>query len=195
MTRVIKTKPLTLRENVSVRIARFRCAVSGKRSLRWMSGKTATTLALGTALSIGGATEVLHDVHFLVRKDLNGVRVVKQERGKSSAVVAKLNDGFAANSVFKLSRLFPDRMVSQQIALFTDSWLPSLPSVDPAPARTPRSTFARINAAIRLEFFSKSMPYGDIIHEKALKYDVDPALVAAVMETESRFKTRRVSCS
>jgi soluble lytic murein transglycosylase-like protein len=31
------------------------------------------------------------------------------------------------------------------------------------------------------------MPYGDLIHEKAIKYDVDPALVAAVIEQESKF--------
>ena len=47
----------------------------------------------------------------------------------------------------------------------------------------------RINVAIRKQFFANAVPFGDIIHEKATKYDVDPALVAAVVETESRFKT------
>ena len=47
---------------------------------------------------------------------------------------------------------------------------------------------ARINNAIHREFFSSAMPYGDIIHEKAKKYDVDPLLVAAVIEQESRFQ-------
>ena len=46
---------------------------------------------------------------------------------------------------------------------------------------------ARINTAIRRDFFANAIPFGDIIHEKAQKYDVDPALVAAVVETESRF--------
>ena len=183
------TKPQTFKESISLRIAKLRCAMSAKRSLRWINGRTATTLALGTALSIGGATEALDGVHLLVRKDLDGVRVVKNQHG-SSSVVAKLGDGFTGNSVFKLSRLFPDRMVSQQIALFSDSWLPTPVSLTPKSASTTFSTFARINHAIRREFFETSMPYGDIIHEKALKYDVDPALVAAVMETESRFRTR-----
>src|SRR5207244_4653059 len=47
---------------------------------------------------------------------------------------------------------------------------------------------ARINDSIRRDFFQNAVPFGDIIHEKAKKYDVDPALVAAVMETESRFR-------
>ena len=47
---------------------------------------------------------------------------------------------------------------------------------------------ARISDALRREFFSTSMPFGDLIHEKSVKYDVDPALVAAVIEQESRFR-------
>ena len=65
-----------------------------------------------------------------------------------------------------------------------------------APFKAPHSKLdvfheemARINDVIRREFFANAMPYGDLIHEKAAKYDVDPALVAAVVETESRFKT------
>jgi soluble lytic murein transglycosylase-like protein len=49
---------------------------------------------------------------------------------------------------------------------------------------------ARLNTAIRRDFFQNAVPFGDLIHEKALKYDVDPALVAAVVETESRFQSR-----
>jgi soluble lytic murein transglycosylase-like protein len=37
------------------------------------------------------------------------------------------------------------------------------------------------------------MPFGDLIHAKSQKYDVDPALVAAVMETESRFRKNALS--
>jgi soluble lytic murein transglycosylase-like protein len=149
---------------------------------------TMATLAVGAALSVGGINEVMHDVHFLVRKDLDAVRVVKQEEGKRSEVVAKVNDGFAANSLFKLSRVLPDRLVSRQIALFDDRWLPA--AEEPAPAGQPgvfRREMQRINEVIRHDFLANAVPFGDIIHEKAAKYDVDPALVAAVIETESRF--------
>jgi soluble lytic murein transglycosylase-like protein len=49
---------------------------------------------------------------------------------------------------------------------------------------------ARINTAIKHDFFATAVPFGTIIHDKAAKYDLDPALVAAVVETESRFRTR-----
>jgi hypothetical protein len=150
--------------------------------------RAAATVALGAAFSIGGATEALQNVHFLVQKDLDAVRLVKQQHGSHDKVVARLNDGFAANSVFKLSRLFPDRMVSHKLALFDDRWIPTLTGQAQQPKLDVfHEEMARINTAIRRDFFANAIPFGDIIHEKAQKYDVDPALVAAVMETESRF--------
>ena len=150
---------------------------------------TLATIAVGAALSVGGLDEAMHDVHFLVRKDLDAVRVVKQEQGKRSQVVAKVEDGFAANSLFKLSRVMPDSLVSRQIALFDDHWLPT-PAAEPAPQGQPgmfRREMRKVHDAIQRQFFANAVPFGDIIHEKAKKYDVDPALVAAVIETESRF--------
>ena len=177
-------------DSLSIKVAQARRSKESKRSLRWLNGRTATTLALGAALSIGGATEALQDVHFLLRKDLDAVRVVKQDRGQAE-VVARLTDGFAANSLFKLSRMLPERIVSRQIALFSDSWMPVVPAVQPQIHQDLfHQEMARINGAIRREFFANAMPFGQIIHEKARKYDVDPVLVAAVVETESRFRTR-----
>ncbi len=160
-----------------------------KKTSRKIRQTTLATLGLGAALSIGGIDEALHDVHFLIRKDLDAVRVVKQEEGKRAEVVAKVEDGFAANSLFKLSRVMPESLVSRQIALFDDRWLPA-ETGQPAPGGQPgmfRREMRRINEAIRRDFFANAVPFGDIIHEKAAKYDVDPALVAAVIETESRF--------
>lgn len=160
-----------------------------RRLLRWLGPRGVATIALGAALSIGGLTEAFDDVHFVVLKDLDAVRVVKQD-GRHTETVAKLRDGFAADSLFKLSRVLPDSLVSQKIALFDKGWLPGLPESAP---EAPRSVFheemRRINGAIRREFFANAVPFGDIIHEKAQKYDVDPALVAAVVETESRFRS------
>ena len=149
------------------------------------------TLALGTALSIGGASEALQHVHFLVQKDLDAVRVVKIDDGHAH-VVAKLSDGFAVNSVFKVSRALPESVVTRQISLFNEQWLPAV--VETTPAVVPQqqkdlfhTEMARINTVIRQDFFANAVPFGDLIHKKAQKYDVDPALVAAVVETESRF--------
>jgi len=151
---------------------------------------TLATLGVGAALSVGGINEVVHDVHYLVRKDLDAVRVVRQEEGKRAEVVAKVDDGFAANSLFKLSRVMPDSLVSRQIALFDDHWLPAEETGKAAPGGQPgifRREMGKIHDAIHKQFFANAVPFGDIIHEKAEKYDVDPALVAAVIETESRF--------
>src|SRR6266545_4710080 len=153
--------------SLSLRSAKLRRKAEGHRILRWLGGRGIATLALGTALSMGGATEALQHVHFLVQKDLDAVRIV-QTNGQHAQIVARLGDGFAANSLFKLTRALPDSVVTHQISVF-------------------HAEMARISNAIRQEFFASAVPFGDIIHEKAQKYDVDPALVAAVVETESKF--------
>ena len=177
-------------DSLSLRSAKARRRAESHRILRWLGGRAVATLALGTALSIGGATETLQNVHFLVQKDLDAVRVVKSD-GHQAKVVAKVSDGFAANSLFKLSRVLPESVVTRQIALFDEQWLPAVPPAQVAQVQTPRDTFhaemSRINNAIREDFFQNAIPFGDLIHQKAQKYDVDPSLVAAVVETESRF--------
>jgi soluble lytic murein transglycosylase-like protein len=161
------------------------------RTLHWIGGRAAATLLLGAALSVGGVTEALQGVHFLVLKDLDTVKVVKQQ-GSHTNVVAKLGDDFAGNSLFKLSRTLPDSLVTRRIRLFDEAWLPEAeqtPSQPPQHNDVFHREMARINDAIRKEFFANAVPFGDIIHAKAQKYDVDPALVAAVVETESRFRS------
>jgi hypothetical protein len=175
-------------DSLSSRSAKVRRRAERHPLLRLLGSRSLATLTLGTALSIGGASEVLQNVHFLVQKDLDAVRVVKVD-GNHPRVVAKLSDGFAANSLFKLSRVLPDRVVTQRIALFDDKWLPA-PSTQLIVEPTTdlfRTEMARINTVIRHDFFENAIPFGGIIHQKAQKYDVDPALVAAVMETESKF--------
>lgn len=173
------------------RVAKLRQKTERHRIVRRIGGRALAVIALGTALSIGGATDALQDVHFLLQKDLDAVRLVKDD-GTQAKVVAKLSDGFAADSLFKLSRIFPATVVQRRIALFDDQWLPG-----PRNAVKKRDVFheemARINDAIRRDFFANAIPFGDIIHDKAQKYDVDPALVAAVVETESRFQKHAVS--
>ncbi len=180
-------KKTRISHSISTRSARVRQKAESHRLLRWLGGRGLVTLALGTALSIGGASEALENVHFLVQKDLDAVRVVRSD-GRHAEVVAKVSDGFAANSLFKLSRVLPDRVVTRRIALFDEKWLPPSPLVV---AEGPHDVFhaemARIHTAIRREFFANAVPFGDIIHAKAKKYDVDPVLVAAVVETESKF--------
>ena len=182
-------KKSTFKERVSPRWAKARRTLDRKPLLRLLGGRGAVTLLVGAALSVGGLSEAMDHVHFLVQKDLDTVRVIKQE-GRKDQVVAKWNGSFAGNAVFKLSQLFPDKYVSRQLALFDDKWVADDQLLNPG-KQEHRNVFVeemtRINDAIRREFFSAAMPYGDIIHEKAVKYDVDPLLVAAVIEQESKF--------
>src|ERR1700687_373101 len=99
-------------DSLSSRSATMRRRAESHRWFWWLGARAIATLTLGATLSIGGATEVLQNVHFLVQKDLDAVRVVKDD-GRHRRVVAKLSDGFAANSLFKLSRAFPNSVVSQ----------------------------------------------------------------------------------
>src|SRR5205807_5276582 len=84
-------------------------------------------------------------------------------------------------------------LVTQRIRLFDDAWLPDVAPASEEAQAQPKDVFhremQRINVAIRKQFFANAVPFGDLIHAKAQKYNVDPALVAAVVETESRFRT------
>ena len=177
-----------MKNALTTRLARLRKRTNNSRTYRFLGARGAAALLIGAALSVGGLTDALEGAHFVVEKDLDSVQVVKQQ-GREATVVADVHDGFAANSLFKLSRVLPESLVSQRIALFDDGWLP-LPKEASAP-HVKRDVFheemARINNVIRRDFFSNLVPYGDLIHEKAVKYDVDPALVAAVIEQESKF--------
>lgn len=168
-------------EAIRIRLALSRQA-RGKRG--FSARPTQAALAFfAAALSIGGVSEVLQSAPFAVRKDLEGVQVVRGER-----VVANVNDSFAANSLYRIARVVPDTFVSQEKRLFRAEWLGG-----PGTTGEVHYTLSFLNDDIREEFFSSQIPFGDLIHEKAAKYDVDPALVAAVIEQESRFRTRAVS--
>ena len=179
----------TINERLSVSLAKARQKMQSAPVLRFLGGRGAATLLLGAALSVGGVTEAFDNTHFLVEKDLDAVRVFRQT-GKDEKVVAKIAGRVAGNTVFKLSQLLPDKYVSRELALFDNAWLPA--ETGHASVAHRRSVFfeemVRINETLRRDFFNASMPYGDIIHEKAAKYDVDPILVAAVIEQESKFR-------
>jgi hypothetical protein len=185
------TKTPSLYERLSIRRAKARRALHSKPWFRVLGGRGAVTVLLGAALSVGGLTDAMSHVHFLVEKDLDAIRVIRQN-GDDDKVVAKLNGNFTGNAVFKIAQLFPDKYVSRQLSMFNDRWVSDEHLLNPDATPKHRNVFveemARINSAIHREFFNASMPYGDIIHQKAAKYDVDPVLVAAVIEQESKFR-------
>lgn len=183
-------------ETLSLRFARLTKSAERHRVVRFMGGRGAAALLLGTALSIGGIAETMDSMQFLVQKDLDAVRVLRV-KGDEAKVVADLEGNFTGNTVFKLAQVLPDRYVSRELALFDQKWIATDEWTSSETPRGKRDVFFeemhRISDAVRAEFFTEEIPYGALIYEKAKKYDVDPALVAAVMEQESRFRPRAKS--
>lgn len=179
------------------------CGLFDSLSLRWSVfrggrrkssstglSKRGMTLILGATLSVGGANQILTDVHYIVQRDLDHLQVVRQRKGESRELVARFDDTFAASSIYKLSQILPESIVSRQSSLFDSSWFGVPAPVSVKHSSTFSRSFAFIDSAIREKFFQTQFPFGDVIHQQAQKYDVDPALVAAVIETESRFRSR-----
>jgi Soluble lytic murein transglycosylase and related regulatory proteins (some contain LysM/invasin domains) len=185
-------KTLSLAESLSIRSANLRRKAQSHRVLHWIGGRAVATIAIGAALSVGGVTEALQGVHFLALKDLDASKIAGHQ-GLRARVVAKAGDGSASNSFFTRPANLPKGGVLQRVDLLNEAWL--LPETPPqAIAEIPatdvfHAEMLRINTAIRRQFFANAVPFGEIIHAKAQKYDVDPALVAAVVETESCFRS------
>lgn len=190
-----------MKHEISMRLARGRKAVERHRVVSFIGGRGAVALLLGAALSVGGIVDTMDNVHFLVQKDLDSVRVVRT-KGEDQKVVANLRGGFSSNTVFKLSQALPDKFVTRELALFDQKWIAThewlaAENNDGDEPKDKKDVFftemKRFNDSFRAAFFAEEIPFGELIWEKSKKYDVDPALVAAVIEQESRFKPRAKS--
>jgi len=193
------TKKRPMKHEISLRVARGRKAIERHRIISFVGGRGAAALLIGTALSIGGVAETFDNVHFLVQKDLDSVRVVRT-KGEDQKIVANMKGGFSGNTLFKLSQALPAKYVTRELSLFDSKWIATeewMTADAKEPAEKKHGLFfdemKRINESVRAAFFAEEIPFGELIWEKSKKYDVDPALVAAVIEQESRFKPRAKS--
>jgi soluble lytic murein transglycosylase-like protein len=183
-----------LKDRFSMRLARLRRSAGERPLFRMIGGRGAAAIFLGTALSVGGITDTLANVQFLVKKDLETVSVVKRS-GADETIIANLKGDFRGNTLFKLSQVLPDRYVTRELSLFDGRWVDTASWLSAAQQDGNRrdvfyEEMKRINDSIRAEFFANEIPFGRLIHEKSEKYGVDPALVAAVIEQESHFRPR-----
>lgn len=62
------------------------------------------------------------------------------------------------------------------------------PIAAPVEAIAKQAAGVEATEKLREEFFNKNVPFGQLIYREAVKNDLDPELVAAVVQTESRFK-------
>lgn len=172
---------------LSIRVAVAKSRFASRRARGRFHAKRTMTLILGAALSVGGVGQAFDRVHFLVEKDLDQTTVVRTSSG-GERVVARISGGFAANTVYTIARAVPDTILAERRNLFDESWFP----LDSSGTGGKPAGMTLLTDNVREDFF-RTLPYGAIIHSKAAKYDIDPALVAAVIEAESRFKRRAVS--
>src|SRR5258708_4455708 len=163
-------------ESLSVRSAKVRRKTQSHRLLRWLGGRGVATLAVGAALSVGGLTEALQGVDVVIPRDSSTTT-------NSRPVLADADAGVMPDEPAKPPQ---DGLVASSIHLFNEGWPQES---EPQQKDVFHQEMRRINVVIRREFFTNAIPFGDIIHAKAQKYDVDPALLAAVVETESSFRS------
>jgi hypothetical protein len=172
-------KRRSLKESLSVRSAKVRRKTQSHRLLHWIGGRGVATLIVGAALSVGGVTEVLQGVDVVNLKTPATGR-----RASSGRVLASVADSDTATNE---SSNTPQGGLIEGSIHFLNKALE--PEPEPQPNDVFHQEMRRINVAIRREFFTNAVPFGDIIHAKAQKYDVDPSLLAAVVETESSFRS------
>src|SRR5258706_1714124 len=172
------SKRRSLTESLSVRSAKVRRKAQSHRLLHWIGGRGVATLIVGAALSVGGVTEALQDV---IPRELSPIKIVTQQPPRKQVVASLAGDASS-----EVSSTPQDGLVTSSIHLFSNAWRPE---AEPQANDVFHQEMRRINVAIRREFFTNAVPFGDIIHAKAQKYDVDPSLLAAVVETESSFRS------
>ena len=87
----MKKKTGSLVDSLSTRSAKMRRQAEGNRLFHWLGGRGVATLVLGATLSVGGISEALQNVHYVVLKDLDA-DVTLAKDGREGLV--KLIDGY-----------------------------------------------------------------------------------------------------
>lgn len=160
--------------------SRVRAELRRESRRRRLAPRRAATYMLGAALGLGGATDVASrmDLASIINAPAASEAVqmaTTQVRGRQDA----------GEPVKQTGSIVPSIEIH---SLINTKWLPQSLTAPLAGEEV-----SLITDEVRRSFFSTKIPYGDLIHEKALKYDVDPLLVAAVVQAESSFRPRAVS--
>lgn len=152
--------------------SRLTAEVERLRSSRLNSFRTRyATMILGASLAVTGIFP------------MKAGRVAKESResGTGPARLSRTIDRDLAADLAAAQRIV--REVEGGVTAATKSITDPLQSGK----TTLKSDFALVTENVRREFFENEVPFGKLIYQEAKNNDLDPELVAAVVETESRF--------
>jgi hypothetical protein len=128
--------------------------------------KRYATLMLGASLAVGGVGVPL--------KMASGSRANSSGEGGTSLGSQIASDLARAHAIAK------------EVGGGVEAAAGSVASLNPAEAAPQQMTL--ITEKVKEEFFKTEVPFGELIYKEALKNDLAPELVAAVVKTESQFK-------
>lgn len=134
--------------------------------------KRYATMVLGASLAMGG-------IGIPIRSAGRGVETPVTAPAEVAAAVA---DGSLATEIAQ------DMKTATSIAMEVTAGVTTGVNEAAKTLASPlKATAPQHVAAATEHFFKKEIPFGQIIYQEAKKNDLDPALVAAVVKTESRF--------
>ena len=135
--------------------------------------KRYASMVLGASLAVGG-------LGIPLRSMMPDRDVASQQQGESGEVMSGIANDLATAT-----------QIAREVTGGINSAAETIASPITAPVTTTAVTAEKVaeaaQEAVKQEFFKKEIPFGQIIYKEAVKNDLDPALVAAVVKTESRF--------
>lgn len=134
------------------------------------------TWALGATLAIGGLGAPM--------KMIENAGQPQSERNRDSAEVRPADSGLQ-DDLRAAQRIAEQVAAGVKAAAFGAKVATTSPLT--VVAEAPRK-LALVTESAKEQFFKTEVPFGSIIYAEAVKNDIDPELVAAVVQAESRFK-------
>jgi len=136
-------------------------------------------LALGASLALGGIGIPLKVTNLLQ----------SAKAGTSRQPSAQLNDDALIDNDLTTAKQIADQVAGGISGGVTGAVQDVEETVTSTPSQIALApeVMAGIAAQVRQRFFQKEVPFGGIIYDEAMKNDLPPELVAAVVHTESSF--------
>lgn len=141
--------------------------------------KRYATMVLGASLAVGGIGIPLKNVGLRPDGERQSISPATATSGASAGVMDEIS-----------ADLMTATAIAREVTGGVETATRAITSPIAAPVEAIAKQAAGVEATekLREEFFNKNVPFGQLIYREAVKNDLDPELVAAVVQTESRFK-------